>query len=68
MRIKTGMKMASLVLMLLVGNVFGQDDDRADILALMERAFAAVSSGSAEEWRAIQLADRFPSATASLSR
>jgi len=49
--------LAPIMLTFLVGNAFGQDNDRAAVLALMDRAFDAVSSGNADDWRAIQLAE-----------
>lgn len=37
---------------------FAQEvDDRAEILALMDKVFAAVASGDPDDWRAIQLAE-----------
>ena len=57
MRKQIGLFLAPLVLMLLAGNVVAQDDDRTDILALMEQAFYAVGSGIPDDARAIQLAE-----------
>ncbi|HUF09788.1 MAG TPA: hypothetical protein VMO47_10730 [Rhodothermales bacterium] len=45
------------MLILLAGNAFAQEDDRAAVLALMDRAFEAVSSADPDDWRAIQLAE-----------
>lgn len=39
MQIQTGLRLVPMMLLLLVGNAVGQNDDRADALALMERAF-----------------------------
>lgn len=36
---------------------YAQSDDREMILAVMEKAFAAVHSNSPDDWRAIQLAE-----------
>ena len=45
-------------LWLVSGLAFGQEvDDRAQILALMDKVFAAVASGDPDDWRAIQLAE-----------
>jgi hypothetical protein len=45
----------ALALLLAVGIGNAQDDDRAAILTVMQRAFDAVQSADPEEWRAIQL-------------
>ena len=51
-------KTALAGLWLVSGVAFGQEvDDRAEILALMDKVFAAVASGEADDWRAIQLAE-----------
>ena len=57
MRIRKGLCLAPIVLILLVGKLFAQDHDRVAILALMEQAFDAVSSNNPDDWRAIQLAE-----------
>ena len=49
--------LAALLPVLLVGAVHAQDDERAAILALTERAFDAVRSGNPDDWRAIQVAE-----------
>lgn len=49
-----------LTLMCTVGHfsiAYGQTDDREAILAVMEKAFAAVRSNNPDDWRAIQLAE-----------
>ena len=52
------MKTALVGLWLVSGLAFGQEvDDRAEILALMDKVFAAVASGDPDDWRAIQLAE-----------
>jgi len=56
MRVPMRLCLAPIMLALLAGNVSAQNDDRAAVLALMDRAFDAVSSGKADDWRAIQLA------------
>lgn len=38
-------------------NAYGQTDDREAVLAVMQKAFAAVQSNNPEDWRAIQLAE-----------
>lgn len=38
-------------------NAYAQSDDREVILAVMEKAFAAVHSNNPDDWRAIQLAE-----------
>ncbi len=38
-------------------SAYGQADDREAILAVMEKAFAAVQSNNPDDWRAIQLAE-----------
>jgi hypothetical protein len=54
---KTG-RLLMLVMLLLSGGItFAEDNDRTAILALMQRAFDAVSSGNPDDWRAIQLAE-----------
>jgi len=45
------------ILILQARNVWAQDSDRAAILAVMEKAFAAVRSRNPVDWRAIQLAE-----------
>lgn len=52
-----GLRLAILVLVLPANNAFAQEDDRGAILALMQQAFDAVSSGNPDDWRAIQLAE-----------
>lgn len=49
--------LAPIVLVLLAASVYGQEDDRVAILALMQRAFDAVHSGNPDDWRAIQLGE-----------
>ena len=52
------MKTALAGLWLVSGMASGQEvDDRAEILALMDKVFAAVASGDPYDWRAIQLAE-----------
>jgi hypothetical protein len=41
----------------LFNDAYAQSDDRDLILAVMEKAFAAVHSNNADDWRAIQLAE-----------
>jgi len=57
MQIPMGLRLTPIVLVLLAGNAFAQGGDRAAILALMQQAFDAVSSGNPDDWRAIQLAE-----------
>ena len=40
-----------------IGTAFGSDNDREEILALIDQAFDAIGSGDNEALRAIQLAD-----------
>lgn len=47
----------TLFSLLLAGNANAEDDEREAVLALMDQAFAAVSSGDPDDWRAIQLAE-----------
>ena len=49
--------MVTILLISSVGNTQPEEDDRAAILALMEKAFDAVRSGNPDDWRAIQLAE-----------
>lgn len=57
MRIRTGVVLAILTLGLWAGTAFAQNDEHQAVLALIEKAFAAVSSGNPDDWRAIQLAE-----------
>ena len=54
---KSSVISALVGLRLVSGLAFGQEvDDRAEILTLMDKVFAAVASGDPDDWRAIQLA------------
>ena len=44
-------------LLLIVGSVNADEDEREAILAVMDKAFAAVQSQDPDDWRAIQLAE-----------
>lgn len=47
----------SLLTLLLAANANSEDSERVAILALMDQAFDAVSSGDPDDWSAIQLAE-----------
>ena len=49
--------MAAITSLVSAGGAVAEEDDRAAVLALMGQAFAAVSSGDPDDWRAIQLAE-----------
>jgi hypothetical protein len=57
MRTVSGALAVSIVIILSVGNAAAEDDDRAEILALMDQAFHAVGSGIPDDMRAIQVAE-----------
>jgi len=57
MRAITGLLAVSIITLLSSGNAVAADDDRAEILALMDQAFYAVGSGNPDDMRAIQLAE-----------
>ncbi len=53
---RTGLLAVSTLFMLSAENSVAEDNDRAEILALMDKAFYAVGSGNPDDARAIQLA------------
>ncbi|MEQ8206648.1 MAG: hypothetical protein RIA65_10770, partial [Woeseia sp.] len=57
MRIRTLLLIAGLNIFALPVAASGESADRAAILAVMDKVFAAVHSGNADDWRAIQLAE-----------
>jgi len=57
MRIQTGLRLTAMMVIFFAGSGFAEQDDRVAILALMDQAFNAVSSGNPDDWRAIQLAE-----------
>lgn len=57
MATRPGIRIGTIMLMLAIGSAYAQDDDRAAILAVMEKAFEAVRSSDPDDWRAIQLAN-----------
>jgi len=57
MRPSIDTSVAAMVLALAAATAFAQDDERAAILAVMERAFHAVGSGNPDDMRELQLAD-----------
>jgi hypothetical protein len=56
MWLRTGLLAVSLLFMLSAENSVAEDDDRAEILTLMDQAFFAVGSGNPDDARATQLA------------
>jgi len=46
-----------VTLLLRAGSVIAQQNDRAEILTVMEKTFSAVRSQNPDDWRAIQLAE-----------
>jgi hypothetical protein len=54
---KNGLCLSPMMLLFMAGTMHAQEDDRAAILAMTERAFDAVHSGNPDDWRAIQLAE-----------
>ena len=57
MRARTSLFAVSIAVLLSAGNAVAKDDDQAEILELMERAFYAVGSGNPDDMRAVQLAE-----------
>ena len=57
MRARTSLLAVSIAILLSAGNAVAEDDDRAEILALMDQAFYAVGSDNPDDMRAIQLAE-----------
>ena len=57
MRTKIGLGLVTIALLLTFSIGKTQDDDRAAILVVMQKAFDAVQSADPEDWRAIQMAE-----------
>lgn len=57
MRVPICLYLSLMYLLLVPAGASAETEDRAAILAVMERVFAAVNSGDPDEWRAIQLAE-----------
>ena len=57
MRTRTLLCLTGLFILTQLPNAYAESGDREAILAVMDKAFAAVRSSIADDWRAIQLAE-----------
>jgi len=57
MRTLQRLQLALALTLVLMTSALGQDGESAAVLAVMDRAFDAVTSGNPDDWRAIQLAE-----------